>query len=61
MVTRAFRAKLQNLKDHIFKKEIFEIVIAHVIVEYKKKTGAIIHTPLSDIKSRAQDNIRKLV
>ena len=37
LVTRVFRAKLQNLKDEIFKKEIFGIFVAHVfVVEFQK-------------------------
>ena len=37
LVTRVFRAKLQDLNDQIFKKDIFGIVFAHVfVVEFQK-------------------------
>ena len=44
LVTRVFRAKLQNLKDEIFKKEIFGIFVAHVfVVEFQKRGLPHIH------------------
>ena len=44
LVTRVFRAKLQDLKEQIFKKEIFEIVVAHVfVVEFQKRGLPHIH------------------
>ena len=36
-MTRVFRARLHDLKDQIFKKEIFEIVVPYVfMVEFQK-------------------------
>ena len=44
LVTRVFIAKLQDLKDQIFKKEIFGIVVAHVfVVEFQKRGLPHIH------------------
>lgn len=44
LVTRVFRAKLQDIKDQIFKKEIFGIVVAHVfVVEFQKRGLPHIH------------------
>ncbi|XP_015160729.1 uncharacterized protein [Solanum tuberosum] len=44
LVTRVFRAKLQDVKDQIFKKEIFGIVVAHVfVVEFQKRGLPHIH------------------
>ncbi|XP_049378107.1 uncharacterized protein LOC125842861 [Solanum stenotomum] len=44
LVTRVFRAKLQDLKDQIFKKEIFGTIAAHVfVVEFQKRGLPHIH------------------
>ncbi|XP_015167740.1 uncharacterized protein [Solanum tuberosum] len=44
LVTRVFRAKLQDLKDQIFKKEIFGPIAAHVfVVEFQKRGLPHIH------------------
>ncbi|XP_016462003.2 uncharacterized protein LOC107785255 [Nicotiana tabacum] len=44
LVTRVFRAKLQDLKDRIFKKKIFGPVAAHVfVVEFQKRGLPHIH------------------
>uniref|UniRef100_A0A1S4BAU6 Helitron helicase-like domain-containing protein n=1 Tax=Nicotiana tabacum TaxID=4097 RepID=A0A1S4BAU6_TOBAC len=44
LVTRVFRAKLQDLKDQIFKKKIFGPVAAHVfVVEFQKRGLPHIH------------------
>ncbi|XP_049354827.1 uncharacterized protein LOC125819439 [Solanum verrucosum] len=44
LVTRVFRAKLQDLKDQIFKKEIFGPTAAHVfVVEFQKRGLPHIH------------------
>ena len=44
LVTRVFRAKLQDLKEQIFKKEIFGIVVAHVfVVEFQKRGLPHVH------------------
>ncbi|XP_019263881.1 PREDICTED: uncharacterized protein LOC109241578 [Nicotiana attenuata] len=44
LVTRVFRAKLQDLKDQIFKKKIFGPVVAHVfMVEFQKRGLPHIH------------------
>ncbi|XP_009791383.2 uncharacterized protein [Nicotiana sylvestris] len=44
LVTRIFRAKLQDLKDQIFKKKIFGPVAAHVfVVEFQKRGLPHIH------------------
>ena len=44
LVTRVFKAKLQDLKEQIFKKEIFGIVVAHVfVVEFQKRGLPHIH------------------
>ncbi|XP_069149753.1 uncharacterized protein [Solanum lycopersicum] len=44
LVTRVFKAKLQDLKEQIFKKEIFGIVVAHVfVVEFQKRGQPHIH------------------
>nr|XP_016472237.1 PREDICTED: uncharacterized protein LOC107794274 [Nicotiana tabacum] len=48
LVTRVFRAKLQDLKDQIFKKKIFGPVAAHVfVVEFQKKRSTT-HTPFDN-------------
>ncbi|KAM3202933.1 hypothetical protein P3L10_030559 [Capsicum annuum] len=44
LVTRVFRAKLQDLKDQIFKEKIFGPVAAHVfVVEFQKRGLPHIH------------------
>ncbi|XP_047252202.1 uncharacterized protein LOC124887069 [Capsicum annuum] len=44
LVTRVFRAKLQDLKDQIFKKRIFGPFVTHVfVVEFKKRGLPHIH------------------
>uniref|UniRef100_A0A1S4C5F7 Helitron helicase-like domain-containing protein n=1 Tax=Nicotiana tabacum TaxID=4097 RepID=A0A1S4C5F7_TOBAC len=44
LVTRVFRAKLQDLKDQIFKKKIFGPVAAHIfVVEFQKRGLPHIH------------------
>lgn len=44
LVTRVFREKLQDLKDYIFKKEIFGPIVAHVfVVEFQKRGLPHIH------------------
>ncbi|XP_049382812.1 uncharacterized protein LOC125847172 [Solanum stenotomum] len=44
MVTRVFREKLQDLKDQIFKKEIFGPIAGHVfVIEFQKRGLPHIH------------------
>nr|XP_016442786.1 PREDICTED: uncharacterized protein LOC107768197 [Nicotiana tabacum] len=44
LVTRVFRAKLQDLKDQIFNKEIFGPIAAHVfVIEFQKRGLPHIH------------------
>ncbi|XP_016544204.1 uncharacterized protein LOC107844258 [Capsicum annuum] len=44
LVTRVFRAKLQDLKDQLFKKKIFGPIAAHVfVVEFQKRGLPHIH------------------
>ena len=59
LVTRVFRAKLQDLKEQIFKKEIFGIVVAHVfVVEFQKRGQPHIHLLL---KLKEGHNIKSVL
>ena len=44
LTSKIFRAKLQYLKDQLFKKEIFGKVAAHIhVIEFKKKKFSHVH------------------
>ena len=44
MTSKIFRAKLQDLKDQLFKKKIFRKVAAHIyVIEFKKRWFPHVH------------------